>query len=210
MKEGYIATNNGEEISKPFLLGVKHKLFYASKQRKMELLAFVLRKRIKGKVIVFRRTTFGAEKVLKSLLKLGHKAVCLHSEKSREEQKNAMDQFNSFDVGFLVLTDVKLKSLNLERVGVIINFDLPTIPEAYLDRQLLMLSKGISFVFCSIEEKKTVRVIEEIIDKRLVVEKNHPFNDDPEEFIAGVRRPDNTSRKSRKSDASKKKKKRWY
>jgi ATP-dependent RNA helicase RhlE len=176
----------------------------------MELLAFVLRKRIKGKAILFRRTTFGAEKVHKSLVKLGHKAVCIHSEKSKEEQTNALKKFASVDFEFLVVTDVSLRDLKLEKVGVIINFDLPSSPEAYLDRQLLLESKGMSFVFCSLEEKKTVRAIEEVIEKRLLVEKNHPFNDDLEEFVSGVRRPVNVSRKSRKSDGSKKKKKRWY
>ena len=210
IKEGYIETNSGGEISKSFLLGVKNKLFYASKQRKMELLAFVLRKRIKGKVILFRRTTFGAEKVQKSLIKLGYHSVCIHSGKSKEEQKNALKSFALDDAEFLVLTDVSLKDLKLERVSVIINFDLPSAPEAYLDRQILLESKGFSFVFCSLEEKKTVRAIEEIIGKRLLVEKNHPFNDDLEEFVSGVRRPSNVSRKSRKSDSSKKKKKRWY
>ena len=209
-KQGYIETNNGKEISKSFLLGVKNKLFYASKQRKMELLAFVLRKRIKGKVILFRRTTFGAEKAHKSLVQLGHKTVCIHSEKSKEEQTNALKKFASVDVEFLVVTDVSLRDLKLEKVGVIINFDLPSSPDAYLDRQLLLESKGMSFVFCSLEEKKTVRAIEEVIEKRLLVEKNHPFNDDLEEFVSGVRRPGNVSRKSRKSDGSKKKKKRWY
>jgi len=108
------------------------------------------------------------------------------------------------------VTDVSLRDLKLEKVGVIINFDLPSSSDAYLDRQLLLESKGVSFVFCSLEEKKTVRAIEEVIEKRLLVEKNHPFNDDLEEFVSGVRRPGNVSRKSRKSDGSKKKKKRWY
>ena len=128
----------------------------------------------------------------------------------KEERKNALKKFTSNDAEFLVVTDVSLKDLNLERVSVIINFDLPSSPEAYLDRQFLLESKGLSFVFCSLEEKKTVRAIEGIIEKRLLVEKNHPFNDDLEEFVSGVRRPSNVSRKSRKSEGSKKKKKRWY
>ncbi len=210
VKPGYIETNNGKEIPKSFALGVKNKLFYASKQRKMDLLAFVLRKRIKEKVILFRRTTFGAEKAEKYLVKLGFKAVCVHSKKSKEERKNALKKFTSNDAEFLVVTDVSLKDLKLERVSFIINFDLPSSPTAYFDRQFLLESKGLSFVFCSLEEKKTVRAIEGIIEKRLLVEKNHPFNDDLEEFVSGVRRPSNVSRKSRKSDGSKKKKKRWY
>ena len=63
-KQGYLDTRNGNEISKSFLKGLKQKLYYAPKPRKMELLNFILRKRISGKVIVFRRTTFGTEETI--------------------------------------------------------------------------------------------------------------------------------------------------
>lgn len=210
-KQGYLDTRNGNEISKSFLKGLKQKLYYAPKPRKMELLNFILRKRISGKVIVFRRTTFGTEKVVKSLLKEGLKAVCIHSEKSEAEKKDALRKFESNEVGFLVLTDVALQEFSTKcKVEVLINFDLPSSALTYLDRHLLLIGKGSSISFCSLEEKKTVRIIEEIIDRRLVVEKHHKFNDDPEEFLSGIRRPEGTSRKSRKSSASKKKKNRWY
>lgn len=210
-KDGYLDTRNGNEISESFIRGLKQKLYYAPKQRKMELLNFVLRKRVSGKVIVFRRTTFGAEKVLKTLLKGGLKAVCIHSEKSKEEQKEALKKFESDEANFLVLTDVSLEHFSSKcKAEMVINFDLPTSASAYLDRHLLMVGKGNSVTFCSLEEKKTVRKIEEIIDKRILVEKNHEFNDDPEEFLAGIRRSEGEGRKSRKSSSSKKKKKRWY
>ena len=111
----------------------------------------------------------------------------------------------------MVLTDVSLEHFSSKcKAEMVINFDLPTSASAYLDRHLLMVGKGNSVTFCSLEEKKTVRKIEEIIDKRILVEKNHEFNDDPEEFLAGIRRSEGEGRKSRKSSSSKKKKKRWY
>jgi len=209
-KEGYLDTKNGNEISESFLRGLKQKLYYAPKQRKMELLNFILRKRVQGKVIVFRRTTFGADKALKTLLKSEFEAVCIHSEKSQSEQNEALKKFKSGEANFLVTTDVSLAQLELDRVEMVINFDLPAAPESYLDRQLLVTGKGISFTFCSIEEKQSVRAVEELMDRRLVVEKNHPFNDDPKAFTEGVRRPSGSTRKGRKSASSKQKKRRWY
>lgn len=209
-KDGYITTRFGDEISLSFLQSLKLKLYYAPKQRKMELLVFSLRKRFNGKAILFRRTTFGADKALKTLTKNGFKAVCVHSEKTAEEKADALKQFESDDVKILVITDTALRDVQLKKVEFLINFDLPAGPETFFDRQLLTYGKGVSITFCSIEEKSTVRAIEEQIEKKFIVEKNHPYNDDPDEFIAGVRRPKGTAKKSRKSDSSKKKKKRWY
>lgn len=210
MKPGYIETNHSGEVATSKFMGLKQKLFYAPQQRKMELFIYILRKRISGQVIVFRRTTFGAEKVQKTLLKNGFNSVCIHSDIPAKDQKEALKKFEAKEVQFLVITDVSSRKIKLDKVAAVFNFDFPAKPIEYLDRQLLVGYKGISFSLCSIEEKSTLRAIEDLIDRRLLVEKNHPFNDNPEEFTANVRRPKGASKKGRKSTNSKQKKKRWY
>lgn len=210
MKPGYILTNHSGEVALAKYKGLKLKLYYAPQQKKMDLCAYILRKRISGQVIIFRKTTFGADKVEKMLLKNEFTVTCIHSEKSEKEQKEALKKFESAEAQILVITDLSFRSVKLPKAGIVINYDLPNKAIDYLDRQLLVGPKGISFSFCSIEEKSTLRAIEEVIDRRLIVEKNHPFNDDPDQFTANVRRPKGSAKKGRKSSGSKEKKKRWY
>lgn len=210
LRSGYVNTSHSGEVSISKFKVLKQKLYYAPQQKKMELCAYILRKRISGQVILFRRTTFGAEKLEKMLLKNEYDVVCIHSDKSEDEQKSALKKFNANEAQFLVITDVSYRFHKPERASIIVSFDLPSKSIEYLDRQLLLAPKGVSFSLCSIEEKSTLRSIEDLIDRRLIVEKNHPFNDNPEEFTANVRRPKGASAKSRKSSSSKQKKKRWY
>ena len=137
-------------------------------------------------------------------------SVGIHSEKSDEENAVSLKSFKSGNIDVLVVTDTAFRRLDLNRVDMIINFDLPTFSEHYLDRQSIAVSKAVVITFCALEEKQMVRDIQDLIDLKLVVEKNHPFVLDPKEFAAEVRRTEGTGKKSRKSANSKKKKKRWY
>ena len=210
MQPGHIKTNHSGDVSLSKFKGLKQKLYYAPQQNKMDLCAYILRKRITGQLIVFRRTTFGADKVEKMLIKNEFNTVCIHSNKTEDEQLNALKKFKSEEAQILVITDVAFRSVTLNKVGMVINYDLPSKAVEYLDRQLLVGTKGISFTLCSIEEKSTLREIELLLDQKLIVEKNHPFNNNPDEFTANVRRPKGASKKGRKSKGSKEKKKRWF
>ena len=65
------------------------------------------------------------------------------------------------------------------------------------------------------DEKSIIKDIEAQIDRKFLVNKDHPFNDDLEEFTSEARRTKegatkSNGTKSRKSAGSKNKKKRWY
>ena len=210
MEKEILKTWDGQEVSPAFLRSLKQKLFYAPKQKKMELLTYILRKRLKGKLIIFRRTTFGADKVVKMLAGMNCPSVGIHSEKSKEENTASLKSFKSEKINVLVVTDTAFRKLDLNRVDMLINFDLPAFSDHYIDRMSIAFSKAVVITFCALQEKQMVREIKELNDIKFIIEKNHPFVLDSEDFAAEVRRPEGTSKKSRKSSNSKKKKKRWY
>lgn len=192
------------------LRGAKQKLYFSAKKRKMEMLDFVLRKRVKGQLVIFRKTQFGADKILKMLIKKDLKAVCIHTEKTADEKADALKRFNNNSASILVVTDKAFKKLQLKKVDLLINFDVSAYVEDFAARFGVLKLKSAVHTFCSVEEKSIIKEIEEKIDRRFLVEKHHPFNDDLEEFTSEVRRPKGETAKSRKSAGSKKKKKRWY
>lgn len=192
------------------LRGAKQKLYFSAKKRKLELCEFVFRKRLKGNLIIFRKNQFGAEKVMKLLAKRGMVAVCIHTEKTASEKADAMKRFNNNSATIMVVTDQAFKDINLKKADMIINFDVPSYVEDFVARFGVLKQKGTVHTFCAIDEKATIKEIESKIDRKFFVEKHHPFNDDLEEFTSEVRRPEGEVKKSRKSAASKAKKKRWY
>jgi len=73
---------------------IEQNLYMVPKQDKVELLLYVMRNVVKNKsVLIFRRTKFGVEKALQSLVKNGFKADELHGDKSQTDRTSALERF---------------------------------------------------------------------------------------------------------------------
>ncbi|MET3506965.1 DEAD/DEAH box helicase [Halalkalibacter oceani] len=64
----------------------------------------------------------------------GVKASALSSEQSKEERKQALQQFKQGDVHILVATDVAARGLDVENITHVIQVDAPSHPDSYLHR----------------------------------------------------------------------------
>ena len=197
------------------LRGAKQKLYFSAKKRKMELCEFVFRKKIKGNLIIFRKTQFGADKIMRMLAKRDMNAVCIHTEKTTNEKADALKRFNNNSVNILVITDKAFKNISVNKADMIINFDVPSYIEDFVARFGTLKQKGTVHTFCAVNEKSIIKDIEAQIDRKFLVNKDHPFNDNLEEFTSEARRTKESATKSngtksRKSAGSKNKKKRWY
>jgi ATP-dependent RNA helicase RhlE len=113
---------------------VDQKLYYVPKAKKMELCLHLLRNTIKGNVLIFRRTIFGVEKLEQTLLKNNYKVASIHGDKSQTKRQEALDQFKAGEVSILIGTDVASRGIDIENLDVVLNFDLPNIPETYVHR----------------------------------------------------------------------------
>jgi ATP-dependent RNA helicase RhlE len=190
-------------------------LYYVSKRHKMELCLHLLRNTIKGSLIIFRRTKFGVEKLEQTLLKNGYLVTSIHGNKTQKNRQNALANFKMNKVNVLIATDVAARGIDIENLEAVINFDLPNIPETYvhrIGRTARAGKKGSTFSLCSIDEKSYIKNIERLINIKLDVVKDHPYPLDLTEK-SRFNKPKTTKskhKKGRKSNASKKNKKRWY
>ena len=192
---------------------VDQTLYYVPKPKKIELCLHLLRNRIKGSVIIFRRTKFGVDKLEKALIKNNYKAVSIHGDKSQNLRLEALKSFKKGNVDILIATDVASRGIDIKDVDAVINFDLPNIPETYvhrIGRTGRAEKKGSSFSFCSADEKSYVSLIEKLMHKNIFVVEDHPYPLDPKAKPEVHKKQGSKYKKGRKSQASKKKKKRWY
>ena len=193
--------------------GVEQMLFYVPKPKKMELCLHLLRNSIKGSVIIFRRTKYGVDKLEKSLSKNGYKVDSIHGDKTQLLRQEALKKFKNGDVNILIATDVAARGIDVKNIDTVINFDIPNISETYvhrIGRTGRAGQNGFAFSFCSADEKDYVISIQKLINKQLDVVEEHPYPLDPEAKPEVHKSPNSSKyRKGRKSEASKKKKKRW-
>jgi ATP-dependent RNA helicase RhlE len=188
-------------------------LYYLPKKNKTDLCLHLLRNTINGKIIIFRRTKFGVDKLEKSLLKNGYKVTSIHGDKTQSIRNKAIENFKNQKSNILIATDVAARGIDIVNVDAIINFDIPNIPETYvhrIGRTGRAGKSGIAFSFCSPDENAYIKIIEGLIEKTIKIIQDHPY---PIAKPTHKKKQPNTiskHKKGRKSAASKKKKKRWY
>ncbi|WP_338357363.1 DEAD/DEAH box helicase [Yeosuana marina] len=193
---------------------VNQVLYYVPKRNKIELCLHLLRNTIKGSILIFRRTKFGVEKLEQTLLNNGYKVTSLHGDKNQNDRQAALNQFKNNEVSILIATDVAARGIDINSLDAVINFDLPNVPETYvhrIGRTARAGNTGTSYSFCSADEKTYVTSIQQLIQLQLDVIEDHPYPLDPKAKKEIHKTPGKSKyKKGRKSEASKKKKKRWY
>lgn len=198
---------------------VKQRIYFVEKSEKRNLLYHLIRNEKLSDVLVFTRTKHGADNVVKSLRKKGIAAEAIHGDKSQSARQRVLESFKNKEVNILVATDIAARGIDIDQLPFVINFDLPNIPETYvhrIGRTGRAGHEGIALSFCSKDEHPYWKDIQRLIrvDVKTITEHPYPWHTDrPDESLEKTNPSTNRSgknQKSRKSNASKKNKKRWY
>ncbi|MCW1921139.1 DEAD/DEAH box helicase [Luteolibacter arcticus] len=143
---------------------------FVQKEHKRHLLEVLLKEQAgagEAKLtIVFSRTKHGANKLAKGLTEAGFHADAIHGNKSQAQREKALDRFRKGLTPVLVATDVAARGVDVKDVGLVVNYDLPNEPEAYvhrIGRTGRAGADGRSVSFCSEDEFDYLREIEKVI-----------------------------------------------
>jgi ATP-dependent RNA helicase DeaD len=101
---------------------------------KLRALREVLGRDGASRVLVFRRTKRGADKLARDLVRLGHQAAALHGDIPQRARERVLEGFRRGTVGTLVATNLAARGLHVEGIDHVVNFDLPEDPETYVHR----------------------------------------------------------------------------
>ena len=67
--------------------------------------------------LVFTRTKFGADKVMKVLMRHNIKAESIHGNKSQNARKNALSNFKAKTTRVLVATDIAARGIDVDELA---------------------------------------------------------------------------------------------
>ncbi|WP_066012957.1 DEAD/DEAH box helicase [Endozoicomonas atrinae] len=178
---------------------VTQSFYPVDQQDKPEILSYLIHGGRWKKVLVFVRTKKAANKVAELLEEDGINAQAIHSDKSQYLRIRTLEDFkdNYFDV--LVATDVAARGLDIEQLPLVINYDLPKVPQDYvhrIGRTGRAGQKGRAISLVNPEEKKLLSAIQQLIKKPLDIEPL-PYFEDGEVRPAEVNEPVSKSRNKR-------------
>jgi len=148
---------------------VTQELFFVSRDAKQQLLEKTLYD-YKGSVLIFARTKHGVKKITKSIHSLGHASAEIHSNRSLNQRKEALEGFRSGKYRVLVATDIASRGIDVKGIELVLNYDLPSNPEDYIHRigrTARAGSKGHAITFATPDQRGEVRSIERLMRKAL-------------------------------------------
>jgi ATP-dependent RNA helicase RhlE len=149
---------------------VTHVVHPVAREKKRELLAYLIQTRGLTQVLVFCGTRIGANRLAHQLRKDHIHADAIHGDKSQAERLEALDNFKAGKTAVLVATDVASRGLDIEGLPQVINFDIPHSPEDYVHRigrtgRAGMTGEAISLV--APPDMEALAAIERLIKKKI-------------------------------------------
>ena len=91
-------------------------------------------KPIKGQIIVFCSTKYRTRDVAKFLHQEKYNAVAIEGDMSQHRREQSMGKFRSGKADILVATDVASRGIDVPRVELVVNYDVPNQEMAYFHR----------------------------------------------------------------------------
>lgn len=152
-------------------------LYYVEKTDKKDLLIDLLSKDKKQSTLIFSRTKHGADKIARLLCKVGIGSEAIHGNKSQTARQRALSNFKSNRTRVLIATDIAARGIDIDKLEMVINYDLPEVAETYvhrIGRTGRAGNTGVALSFCAEEEKSYLKDIQRLTGKKLEVANSQP------------------------------------
>jgi len=112
-----------------------------------------------NQVVIFVKSVQRATALDKLLVECSFPSLAIHSGLKQEERINRYKQFKEFQKRIMVCTDLFGRGIDIERVNIVINYDMPDDGDSYLHRvgrAGRFGTKGLALSFVSTEEDEAV------------------------------------------------------
>ncbi len=186
---------------------VEQAIYHVNKQNKINLLIDILRERKADSTLVFSRTKYGADKIVRKLMKADIQAAAIHGNKTQNNRQRALNAFKEGKVRVLVATDIAARGIDVSELALVINYDLPNVPETYvhrIGRTGRASASGIALSFSMPDDGANLKAIQKLINQQIPVIDNHAYVgmvDQPIEQKHPNKQGNRSSRNGKKSRA---------
>ncbi|MEI8360856.1 MAG: DEAD/DEAH box helicase [bacterium] len=170
---------------------VEQELFVVRRDDKFKQLVTILDK-YDGSVLVFTRTKYAAKSLTRQLKGQHFAAAEIHSDRSLQQRKEALQGFKDGKFRVLIATDIAARGIDVKGIELVVNYDLPDSPEDYVHRigrtgRAGQTGRAISFAIST--QWKEIKNIERLIKMELPKTKFAELEEAPSKPVGGGRKP---------------------
>jgi len=184
---------------------VDQSAYKVPQEDKRALLVHLVKTRNYWQVLCFVRTKHGASRLARQLEKDGLITSAIHGDKTQAARLEALTAFKDGKLQVLVATDVAARGLDIDHLPVVLNYELPHVPEDYIHRIGRTGRAGAPGVAISLvdpAEEKYLSEIERLLKKKVLVHQPEDYSVEkatlaPRERGERPERPGRTSRTTR-------------
>ncbi|KID66182.1 ATP-dependent rRNA helicase RRP3 [Metarhizium brunneum] len=170
-------------------------LLVVPQKRKDTYLIYLVNEFAGKSTIVFTRTVWETQRLAILLRTLGFGAIPLHGQLSQSSRLGALNKFRSGTRDILVATDVAARGLDISKVDVVLNYDLPQDSKTYIHRVGRTARAGKSGIAISLVTQYDIEIfqrIEAALGKKLDI-----YPTEKEEVLAFQHRVEEAQREAR-------------
>jgi ATP-dependent RNA helicase DeaD len=152
---------------------VREIAYIVQRRNKPAALARVLDMEAPASAIVFCRTRIEVDELTETLGARGYSADALHGGLSQEQRDRVLRRFRDGVSEILVATDVAARGLDIEGVSHVVNFDVPSSPDAYvhrIGRTGRAGRDGVAVTLAEARESRLLRNIEQFTKRKITIE----------------------------------------
>ncbi|HEX2883692.1 MAG TPA: DEAD/DEAH box helicase [Candidatus Limnocylindria bacterium] len=145
---------------------VRQVAYVVQRSNKLAALTRILDVEAPASVLVFARTRLAVDELTEALGGRGYDSAALHGGLVQEQRDRVMSRFRDGSIQVLIATDVAARGLDIEQVSHVINYDVPSDPEAYLHRigrTGRAGRKGVAVTLVEPREQRLLRNIERLM-----------------------------------------------
>ncbi|CAM4405231.1 DEAD/DEAH box helicase [Vibrio agarivorans] len=152
------------------------RVFTVNKGQKTAVLAQLIKQNQWRQALIFVNAKNACNHLAQKLSKRGITAEVFHGDKGQGARTRVLDGFKSGEIEVLIATDIAARGLDIDKLPVVINFDLPRSPADYMHRigrsgRAGEIGLGISLIdyddyhhFKVIEKKNKIRLEREQVE----------------------------------------------
>jgi ATP-dependent RNA helicase RhlE len=148
---------------------VELKVYEIDQNQKVGLLEKVLGAE-SGQSLVFVATKRSTERVGEKLERMGFQVAVIHGDRSQSQRNRALDAFTRGKAQVLVATDVASRGIHVDDIAMVVNYDLPNIPEDFIHRvgrTGRAGNKGTAVTFCTPMERRDLAKFERTLQVKM-------------------------------------------